>query len=338
MNEVQLENAANCARVFCSKYNGPRYKNNMYRVLDALATLTLRDLNEGKDASDCQYTVFDINEEMTGRTDELREEATKKRLNKHLRALDDVLPSHIVNLNEYAAEEQLTHIPSYSFSAGRGGGSGHISTHSIKPVEIEQYDISDANSVLQGNAIKYHLEKIDKLPFWARWLDNFELSGWRLKLIALFVITIMSGMTVLLLVFLGWLSQINSSGLVIQSFVAFGAAELWLFWLIYPLFASGNKRIIPAPMLLLPASIVNGQLESVATDQIRESTGRNIRIYRLVSYSGSCPICNCRVELESGGKEFYNRLIGRCLEAPDEHVFSFDRMKKIGYPLRDYYE
>lgn len=338
MTKKELENAANCALVFCDTYTGEDSNTRKYKALEALASLTLNDLKNGKSAKECQYTVYDIYDEITGTESRPGDENTRNKVNRYLSDLEKKLPKNIVMLHQLATENQLSHIPGYNFSAGRGGGAGNSSTHSIMPIAVtEVYSINNDDN-LQGSMIRYYLEKIEDLPLWARWLDNFELSGWRLKLIAAIAITILAGMTVLLLLFLGWLSLVSNTGQVIQAIISFGILELVLFWLIYPLFASGNKRIIPAPILLLPAKIINGQLESVATEQIRESTGRNIRKYRLVSYSGICPICNSRVELESGGKEFYNRLIGRCLEAPDEHIFSFDRIKKIGYPLRDYYK
>ncbi len=83
------------------------------------------------------------------------------------------------------------------------------------------------------------------------------------------------------------------------------------------------------------------QLECVATDKVRKSTGRPIRKIQLVSYWATCPICkeklkrNVRIDVSKGGKEFHNRLIGRCSESPIEHIYSFDHITRIGKPLRN---
>jgi len=53
-----------------------------------------------------------------------------------------------------------------------------------------------------------------------------------------------------------------------------------------------------------------------------------------VRYAATCPVCNARVQVESGGREFHGRLVGRCQESPDEHVFSFDRVTRAGKSLR----
>lgn len=58
------------------------------------------------------------------------------------------------------------------------------------------------------------------------------------------------------------------------------------------------------------------------------------RQLRIVQYLSSCSICGSVVHVEPGKKEFHGRLVGRCAESPREHVFSFDRVTKLGYPLR----
>ncbi len=339
MIEKQLKSSAECAQKFCLEYTGEGAKTMRYEALNAIASLTLRDLNDGKSARDCQYTVFEIFDEIKGSGTHLDDESIRKRVNGYLKKLEEKLPSHSEMLNEIATENKLTHIPGYSFSLGRGGGSGNSSKHSLIPVEVtlEQSESGDEIKV-QGNMVKYRLETIENLPPWARWLNNLELSGWRLMTMTISILVIMAMMLLLLLMFLGSLSSLNNYALGIQTFITFVCIELLLYWLIRPYFLCGSKRIFPAPILMLPANIVNGQIESVATDEIRKSTGRKVRKLRLVSYAGTCSICNSRIELESGGKEYFNRLIGRCLEAPDEHVFSFDRVSKIGFPLREYYK
>ncbi len=338
MTENELENAANCALKFYEEYMGPGVKTKQYIILNILAKRTLKDLKNGKSAKECQYTVYDIYDEMTDITNKPSDDIRNK-INRHLNNLEKSLPSHHAMLNELAIEYKLSHIPDYDFSAGRGGGAGNASTHSLIPLAVshDHSEITDEVSI-QGNMIKYYLEKIDDLPFWIKWLDHFELSGWRLNLLVIFMVTVFSVMLIFMIGFLFELGSINKLGLLITTTTGFIAIQYFLLKLVQPFYFSGTKRIILIPDIFLPIKYISGQFESIATDKIKESTGRNIRMYRMVSYSGKCPICGNRVELEYGGKEFYNRLIGRCLEAPEEHIFSFDRVKRIGYPLRDYYK
>jgi hypothetical protein len=55
---------------------------------------------------------------------------------------------------------------------------------------------------------------------------------------------------------------------------------------------------------------------------------------RLVRYAATCSLCGGKVWVEDGGVQFFNRLIGRCVDEPSEHVFSFDRKLKAGFWLR----
>lgn len=55
---------------------------------------------------------------------------------------------------------------------------------------------------------------------------------------------------------------------------------------------------------------------------------------RLKRYTGTCPICDGKVLLDDGKKQFGRRVVGKCQESPDEHIFSFDPKTRMGYPLR----
>ena len=57
-------------------------------------------------------------------------------------------------------------------------------------------------------------------------------------------------------------------------------------------------------------------------------------MFSLVRHWGVCPVCSGDVDLDWGGAAFPDRMIGRCSDAPLEHVFSFDPVRLIGEPLR----
>ncbi len=58
------------------------------------------------------------------------------------------------------------------------------------------------------------------------------------------------------------------------------------------------------------------------------------RQLRIVLYLSTCSVCGSVMHVEAGRREFHHRLVGRCAESPREHVFSFDRVTKRGFPLR----
>lgn len=59
-----------------------------------------------------------------------------------------------------------------------------------------------------------------------------------------------------------------------------------------------------------------------------------LRDFAVARHWGICPICSAEVDLDSGGTAFPDRLIGRCHDAPLEHVFSFDPVRLTGEFLR----
>lgn len=339
MDKKQLEHAAEITFEFYEEYTGDGAKTKQYSAFKALASLTLNDLKNGKETVNCQYTVWQIHDEMTGTVCEPGDEKIKRTINRNLNNLTRVLPTHSDMLSALARDKNLNFIPSYNFSEGRGGGAGNKTSHSISILPaIYKKESVDTQHSFKNNNIKYFLEKIENLPSWAKWLNNFELSGKRFHYMAISVVFILFLMLLLLTVFLSNLFDFNNTSTMIKISIFFIFIELLLFGLVYPLYAAATKKVIAAPILLIPPEIVNAQLELTATDKIRESTGRYIRKFQLVSYASTCSICGSRVELEKGGKEFYNRLIGRCMEAPEEHIFSFDRVARTGFPLREYYK
>lgn len=68
----------------------------------------------------------------------------------------------------------------------------------------------------------------------------------------------------------------------------------------------------------------------------RRGVGDSNGVLQLVNrYTAKCAICEGVVLLERGGREFPGRIVGRCTNEPVEHVYTFDRQLKEGWPLRD---
>lgn len=89
--------------------------------------------------------------------------------------------------------------------------------------------------------------------------------------------------------------------------------QLW--WLLV-------DRIVPAAEMLVGWNELPAQFES-----FKEG---DARIIGLVRYSATCPICAAAVELRYGIGHERRRLFGCCIEAPQEHVFTFDRVTRRG--------
>lgn len=333
MEKKLLKDAALCALKFVETYTGNDAKTKRYKALKALAELTLADLDAGKPVQECEYLVLDILEKTKAQYTDY--ESGKSSINRHLKELTKKLPSHEEMLKDLAKENKYSSIPSFDFEASRGEGSGNYTTHFIEPVVLDETELSEAPQQTPEGAIKYYLETVENLPWWVRWLNNYELTDRRMRFIAGLMILALVLSLVLYVLFMVVFLNNQSSGLhIIKSFLSTSVSILLIMWPFRLLYLCVTNRIIVAPILMQTNDGSNAQIECVTTEKIRESTGKPIRKLRVVSYASKCPLCQSRIELESGGKEFHQRLIGRCSESPIEHVFSFDRVLKIGWPLR----
>ncbi len=105
--------------------------------------------------------------------------------------------------------------------------------------------------------------------------------------------------------------------------VGIGGLMWWQKW--RPVLQAREDRITPLPDEWLPIKAAPAQLERKRTD--------SGEVLRLVRYVASCPVCGGDMHLASGAPEWPRRTVGRCADAPREHVFSFDPVKLIGHRL-----
>jgi hypothetical protein len=98
----------------------------------------------------------------------------------------------------------------------------------------------------------------------------------------------------------------------------------WAMWRFYvlPLARLVDDRVIPAPEVLV------GWTEGPCQLEMAKEGGK--KYIRLVRFSGVCPVCAGRIELRYGAGDAARRLFGACNEAPQEHVYEFDRVTRIG--------
>lgn len=106
-------------------------------------------------------------------------------------------------------------------------------------------------------------------------------------------------------------------------FVGIGGLMWWQKW--RPLVHAREDRITPLPDEWLPIKAAPAQLERKRSD--------SGEVLRLVRYVARCPVCGGDMHLASGAPEWPRRTVGRCADAPREHVFSFDPVKLTGHRL-----
>lgn len=159
----------------------------------------------------------------------------------------------------------------------------------------------------------------------------FPIASWRG-----YILLGTAVMNFLLIALLAWIQSLRWStptpvtmdaiaGLVVSVALA---GLLW--WGTRPVRTLPSQRVTlaTAPYLALTQNF--GQLRAMPESR----TGDRRRMFSVVRHWGTCTVCAAEVDLDDGSREFPERLVGRCHDAPTEHVFSFDPVRLTGQPLR----
>lgn len=77
----------------------------------------------------------------------------------------------------------------------------------------------------------------------------------------------------------------------------------------------------------------DGLMKEIKPAQLEIWREQGETVWRLVRYTSSCAVCASPLDVQRGEPDFPRRLVGRCSESPREHVFSFDRITRLGRPL-----
>lgn len=201
------------------------------------------------------------------------------------------------------------------------GDEGTIPTHSTDPADPSRL------------VICYQMDPA-KPALWLRLLVGqgpFPVRSWRGAVIGA-ALTLMVAIVALMWIatLAIWLEGWPLSTLtLVQLFTAIGLTA-GLYYLAKPLLLLPHHRVTNAGLMFLALSEVYGQLRNMP----RQGASGRARDFALVRHWGTCPICSAEVDLEDGGREFPDRLVGRCHDAPLEHVFSFDPVTLVGVILR----
>jgi hypothetical protein len=212
----------------------------------------------------------------------------------------------------------------------QGGGRGHQTQYFLTLQNLSsqtKLDTARSHPIPEGG-VRYHTEDSEQ----RRWLtramsDGFLLTGWRAGLFTLFVVS-----SLLLALFfgfvalagvLGWLPLPTTLAAVFLTTAVLAGSAM-------PIKRLSEDRMIRAPWWL------QGFFDPYDDKLLllRRNEGQQANEVVLARYLADCPICGSKVRIDSGGREFHGRLVGRCGRVPREHVFTFDPYTRVGSPLR----
>jgi hypothetical protein len=216
-----------------------------------------------------------------------------------------------------------------------GGGRGVPTLFQIEldPFLPSEEPAADADGNRDPGALHYEVSPA-KPAFWLRMLMGggpFPMGSWRGYVLV--------GMALadLLLICLIWLgvyvlwAQPRPVSTTDIALVAMAALVSWTLWRgVRPIWRLPTDRVTLAGPTFLALSELHGQLRTMPNATRRDAG----RVFSVVRHWGICPICAAEVDVQDGRREFPGRLVGRCQDAPLEHVFSFDPVLLIGRPMR----
>ncbi|HFL6955250.1 TPA: hypothetical protein ACG4O9_001539 [Stenotrophomonas maltophilia] len=237
------------------------------------------------------------------------------------------------NSFDSGALRQALPLPLTSWSR-KGGGRGLPSRLSFdfRPTPEAEPEEDVAPPEADPTKIRYQIDPA-KPALWLRLLVGsrpFPVQSWRGY--------VLIGTAALNMVLIGlvwfWLYTSWSRGHAVTTatlaqlgLVMLVTAGLW--WLLRPVILLPTQRVTIAEPSFLALSELYGQLRTMP------APGRKLksREFSVVRHWGTCPICSAEVDLDYGRAAFPDRLVGRCHDAPLEHVFSFDPVRLVGRSL-----
>ncbi|WP_156899866.1 hypothetical protein [Luteimonas mephitis] len=235
-------------------------------------------------------------------------------------------------LRQMCAREGCSLTPRLVVKTGGGRGLPSRLSFDFYPTLGAEPEADTSTQETTNELLRYQMDPV-KPALWLRLLVGsrpFPIQSWRGYLL---LGTAALDMVLIGLLWLGvyalWMQgqAITTATLAQLGLALLVTAGLW--WLSKPVFQLPTQRVTIAGPSFLALGELYGQLRTMP------ALGRKLksREFAVVRHWGICPICSAEVDLDSGRTAFPDRLVGRCHDAPLEHVFSFDPVRLVGKPL-----
>ena len=239
--------------------------------------------------------------------------------------------ARIEQLRQACVGQDCPWVPSLVVKTGGGRKRPSRLMFEFAPAVLEDQEEQASDS--GDHVLRYRMDPA-KPALWLRLAVGsrpFPMHSWRG-----YLLLALAGLTML---FIGliWLSYyalwaqgqaITTAILAKAGLAIFVSVGLW--WITKPIRELPTHRVTLAGPVYLAISELYGQLRTMRTSSDKGKS----REFSVVRHWGICPICSAEVDLEAGGNAFPDRLVGRCHDAPLEHVFSFDPVRLVGTPIR----
>lgn len=247
--------------------------------------------------------------------------------------LQDWWKARAEQLHQACTTEGAAWLPRLVVKPGGGRGLPTLFQIALDPMQTDSAVASEESPQAEPGTLAYKISPA-KPSLWLRLMMGsrpFAMISWRgYLLVGLALFDILLICLIWLGVYLLWSEPrpVSTAHLAIAGLAAFVSYLLWLG--IRPIWLLPTQRVTLAGVTFLALSEFHGQLRTMPNTGRREAG----RVFSVVRHWGVCPVCSAEVDIQDGGSEFPGRLVGRCADAPLEHVYSFDPVLLTGRPLR----
>lgn len=240
------------------------------------------------------------------------------------------------HIRQVCLAQQCEWLPDLKISLGGGRNLPTRYAFDLVPLNEDDSESEQIEPDLETppyGGLHYQIDPV-RPALWLRLLVGskpFRITSWRGYVLlgaATFIFVVMGVMWWALLSVWSHGRPITTSDVAAVFVVVLITLVLWRF--IRPIRLLPTQRITLAHEGFLAWDELHGQLRTMRLEPKRQP-----RSFSVVRHWGICPICAAEVDLAHGGNAFPGRLIGRCADAPMEHVYSFDPVQLAGVPLRE---
>lgn len=226
--------------------------------------------------------------------------------------------------------EQIGYKPILKVSASKGGaGNEKKFWFEIESLDVVEDEIMDEQIDVERIQYRRIPSKDVKISFFMKFLfKNGELKNRSIRGLVFFLILLISffivagfftlTIFVVALTTMPILLQLLFIGLFVSFFYVMTKFGIMPFWSLV------ESRVVKAPLYTLSIKEYDADIEMHRDGKIQRT--------RFTRFIAHCPICTGEISLRNG-KEYNQPLVGRCIESPFMHVYSFDRATLKGYLL-----
>lgn len=300
-----------------------------YRFLNEIAIETTRKLSLGKDTTISTKELFP---KLFPGHHESQASSLLANIWKSIPKLHEEIRSRLI---EYAVNECGMDVYPWIEKLDSDGGAGNLVKYRLIAIEIDRAKVTGPNSY--RNKIEHDIEYIAVQDFKPTFIgklifgQSYEIVGAK-KWIMVFTPFLQIIFYVVLIFSIFLLLKDKSITSISFYYVSTLIGAIWfLINKINRFNHFTEDRIIMASDYFMSWNETS-ILQEIVTVKDRSGNFSHKKV-QLTKYVGVCPICSSQVELAKGEPDYSRRIIGRCKESPREHIFSFDRITKLGRNL-----